>query len=505
MSNQNFYLQLKQGWQSSADKPFITGPGIDSITYAEGDAATERLSVLFKTMGLAPGDRILTRTAKSPMALMVYLACLRSGLIYVPVNPACTRDELAYFIGDTSPSLFIGDQEHAEFVAAQFSLLTRTLDAQGNGSLTDESQKVQLTDEQDILIHESQADDIAVLIYTSGTTGAPKGAMLSHGNLAANASVLYESWGWSGDDVLLHCLPIFHVHGLFVATHLAMLGGSTLIFLPGFNAPTVLDLLPKATVFMGVPTYYTRLLQVAGLDQNACAGMRLFVSGSAPLLEETFHAFQQRTGHTILERYGMSETGMLVSNPLKGERLAGTVGYALDGVQTRICDEQGQEVTRGDIGVLQVKGPNVFSGYWGKPELNASEFQDGYFITGDLVSQQPDGRLAIVGRNKDMIISGGLNVYPKEIETILDTQPGVQESAVFGIPHPDFGEGVVAAVVPASGSTVDTDTLLATAREHLAGYKLPKSIVLVDTLPRNTMGKVQKNRLREQFGQLFQP
>ena len=496
MVNGNFYARLHPGIQQAGNKAFLVPPEGNPVSYAEADRLSARLANLFAARGVGPGDRILVRAAKSPLSLMVYLACLRSGIIHVPVNPACTPEELAYFDGDAAPALFIGDPDSA----GRAGPAALTLDADGQGTLAAEA----AAQSADHAVANSQDSDIAVMIYTSGTTGAPKGAMLSHGNLASNATTLYASWGWSPQDVLLHCLPIFHVHGLFVATHLALLGTSTMLFLPKFDNNAVIEQLPGATVFMGVPTYYNRLLQDPGFGRDCCANMRLFISGSAPLLPETFKAFRERTGHTILERYGMSETGMLASNPLEGERVAGTVGYPLDGVMVRVCDEAGRPVATGEVGVLQVKGPNVFSGYWHKPELNASEFQDGYFITGDLVEVAADGRISIVGRNKDMIISGGLNVYPKEIENVLDARPGIRESAVFGVAHPDFGEAVVAAVVPENGASIDTDALILACREHLAAYKTPKAIVVLDDLPRNTMGKVQKNRLREQYAGLFQ-
>ena len=499
MTNDNFYALLQPRLITAGNKAFVVNPGAATITYLEADALSARLANLFADRGLKPGDRILTRSGKSAMALMVYLACLRSGIIYVPVNPSCTADELDYFLGDTNPGLFIGDMDTCAMVSKKYGMNTLSLDDDGQGSLVTEADAMP----SEHSVAGNAAGDIAVLIYTSGTTGVPKGAMLSHGNLWSNAQTLYECWGWSKEDVLLHCLPIFHVHGLFVATHLALLGTSTMVFLPRFDTAEVLAHLPEVTVFMGVPTYYTRLLAEPVFGQACCQSMRLFVSGSAPLLSETFREFEQRTGHTILERYGMSETGMLVSNPLSGERLAGTVGYPLPGVQTRVRDENGQPVANDEIGVLQVKGPNVFSGYWNKPQLNDSEFQDGYFITGDLVEVAEDGRIAIVGRNKDMIISGGLNVYPKEIENVLDRLPGVKESAVFGVSHPDFGEGVVAAIVPESGAAPDHEALLKACREHLAGYKTPKHLVEVDALPRNTMGKVQKNRLRDQYADIF--
>jgi malonyl-CoA/methylmalonyl-CoA synthetase len=500
MANHNIYFHLREAFISSASKPFLTGPDFVALSYRQCDELTGQLANLMADKGLTVGDRVLTRSVKSPMALMHYLACLRSGVIYVPVNPACTGDELDYFLADAKPSLFIGDDDHCARVSKSHGIQSLSLDENGQGTMVDAAQALPFDHD----IAENQADDVAVLIYTSGTTGVPKGAMLSHDNLLANARTLYTAWDWSGDDVLLHCLPIFHVHGLFVATHLAMLGASTMLFLPRFDPDLVLDYFSDATVFMGVPTYYTRLLQDARLDTATCQHFRLFISGSAPLLAETFQAFREKTGHTILERYGMSETGMLVSNQLKGERLAGTVGYPLPGLETRIRDEAGNSVEQGDIGILQVKGANVFNGYWGKPELNRSEFQDSYFITGDMVQEAPDGRITLVGRSKDLVISGGLNIYPKEIESVLDLQPGILETAVFGIPHPDFGEGLVAAVVPEDGAVLDTDALLTACREKLAAYKSPKSIVLLNELPRNSMGKIQKNRLREQYAGLFQ-
>lgn len=499
MTNHNFYALVQPGMQQAGTKAFLQGPDTIALSYTEGDQLAARMANLLSEAGLVPGDRVLAKTAKSPMALLLYLACLRSGVIYVPANPACTRDELDYFLADAEPALFVGDEQACAQAGATPGLQCHTMGNAGQGTLA--TLAASLPAEH--ITAENAADDIAVMIYTSGTTGAPKGAMLSHGNLLANAQTLYTSWGWSPEDVLLHCLPIFHVHGLFVATHLALLGTSSMIFLPRFNTDNVVSRLGQATVFMGVPTYYTRLLQDARLSKDACANIRLFISGSAPLLEETFNAFRERTGHTILERYGMSETGMLTSNPLEGERVAGTVGFPLTGVEIRIRNEQGRPVAADDVGILQVKGPNVFSGYWGKPKLNQCEFQDGYFITGDLVRQAPDGRLSIVGRSKDMVISGGLNVYPKEIESVLDRQPGINESAVFGVPHPDFGEAVVAAVVPLPGASLEADTLLAACREELAGYKLPKHLVILEALPRNTMGKVQKSRLREECAGLF--
>lgn len=349
-----------------------------------------------------------------------------------------------------------------------------------------------------------EADDTAVILYTSGTTGKPKGAMLSHGNLDSNARSLFEIWGWQKDDVLIHALPIFHIHGLFVALHLSLLGGTSMLFLSRFDAEQLIQLLPQATVLMGVPTFYTRLLKQEALNPELCKNMRLFVSGSAPLLEETFSAFAERSGHRILERYGMSETGMLMSNPLDGERIPGTVGFALPKVSYRVCDDEGNEVSPGSIGTLHVKGPNVFKGYWRNPEKTRQEFNEGYFITGDMVKEGSDGRISIVGRNKDLIISGGYNVYPKEVELVMDEFADVSESAVIGVNHPDFGEAVVAVIVPANpDQQVDEQNMISALKDQLASYKVPKKILIKNELPRNTMGKVQKNLLRDEYGKLF--
>ena len=434
---------------------------------------------------------------------MLYLACLRSGAIYVPLNSAYTNEELDYFIQDTEPALFVCDPAQSEMLTPLFARhnIPTILELAENdsGSLSDRLLG-QPTVHQAVPV---DADDIAVIIYTSGTTGKPKGAMLSHGNLSSNALSLYELWDWQSDDVLIHALPIFHVHGLFVALHLALLGGSSMLFLTRFNVEQILDLIPQASVLMGVPTFYTRLLQQDALTPELCKNMRLFISGSAPLLEETFNEFAARSGHRILERYGMSETGMLMSNPLHGDRVPGSVGFALPDVSYRVCDDEGNELDAGSIGTLQVKGPNVFNGYWRNPEKTRQEFASGYFITGDLVKIDEQGRASIVGRNKDLIISGGYNVYPKEIELVLDEQELVQESAVIGVPHPDFGEAVVAVLVPTSGEKPDPQALINSLKSQLASYKVPKKIVVIKELPRNTMGKVQKNLLRDEFSRLF--
>ncbi|MEE4378594.1 MAG: AMP-binding protein, partial [Candidatus Competibacteraceae bacterium] len=457
--------------------------------------------VLSSELGIAKGERVAVQVEKSPQALFLYLACLRAGLIYFPLNTAYPRAELDYFLGDAEPQVFICAPQTLpmaqELAIARNVPHVYTLDADGSGSWTERCQSAQTAFDTVVC----QADDTATLLYTSGTTGRPKGAMLSHGNLAANSLTLHHAWGWQDGDVLLHALPLFHAHGLFVACHCALLNGSSMLFLPKFEARALMNWLPQATVFMGVPTYYTRLLAEADFGRQHCANMRLFISGSAPLLEQTFTAFQERTGHTILERYGMTETVMNISNPLNGPRHAGTVGLPLPGVSIRIIDDQGNDVDVGHIGRLLVKGDNVFKAYWRRPEKTAEEFTtDGYFITGDLALRDEDGYITLVGRSKDLIITGGYNVYPKEVERCIDLLDGVIESAVIGVPHNDYGEAVVAVVVKDKDRADVTDESLRVALEtQLGGYKIPKRIIFTAELPRNAMGKVLKNVLRDEY------
>ncbi len=502
-TNANFFLTLQESFKKAGSKACIDGPDFPRLTYSELEELSAQASNLLSSLGLKAGSRVVVQAPKSPTLLALYLACMRSGVIYVPLNNAYTHDELDYFIQDTTPSLFVcstdSKDELTELFIKHSIPSTLDLDEQGGGSLYDcfkdlpsEHEPVQV-----------DSDDVAVIIYTSGTTGKSKGAMLTHSNLSSNALNLYELWHWQEDDVLIHALPVFHVHGLFVALHLALLGGSTMLFLSRFDVKQTLELIPQATVLMGVPTFYTRLLQEPALTPEYCKNMRLFVSGSAPLLAETFTSFEERSGLRILERYGMSETGMLISNPYAGERLPGTVGYALPGVSYRVCGSDGEELEAGSIGTLQVQGPNVFNGYWRNPEKTREEFSDGFFITGDLVKEENDGRISIVGRNKDLIISGGFNVYPKEVELALDELEGVLESAVVGVPHPDFGEAVIGVIVPIKDQNPDADALIGLMKERLASYKVPKRIISMSELPRNTMGKVQKNLLREEFAGLF--
>ena len=463
----NLYDLLAAGFPADRARPaFLLSDGAQ-VSYGDLEAVTARVAGHLVARGVAPGDRVGLQAEKSVAGVVIYLATLKAGGVFLPLNAAYTASEVDYFIKDAEPRVFITDAEGFVTAAASAMPLAATVPR--------------------------AAGDLASIIYTSGTTGRSKGAMLSHGNLAANAVALREIWGFTPDDVLLHALPIFHVHGLFVALHCAFLSGAPMVWLPKFDDAQVLAGLAKSTVMMGVPTFYTRLLANPGFTREAAGRMRLFVCGSAPLLESTFTEFEQRTGLRILERYGMSEAVIITSNPLEGARIAGSVGYPLPGVELRIG---GGEAT----GVIQIRGPSVFSAYWRMPEKTAEEFTaDGFFLTGDVGRQDPDGRVWISGRAKDLIISGGFNVYPKEIELVLDELPGVTESAVVGAPHPDFGEGVVAVVI----GTGDEAAMIAACRERLAAFKAPKRIVFVDELPRNAMGKVQKNLLRERYEALF--
>jgi malonyl-CoA/methylmalonyl-CoA synthetase len=475
------------------------------ITHADFLDTVGQMSNALAALGVAPGDRVAAQVEKSPEALALYAACVKSGVVFLPLNTAYTANELSYFVGDSGAALFVCDPSDVEAltpIADAANCTLRTLGPSGEGSL------MELTRDQspasDVVSRE--ADDLAALLYTSGTTGRSKGAMLTQTNLLSNAQALVEAWRFTERDVLLHALPIFHTHGLFVATNILLLAGGSMIFLPKFDLDIVLRLMPEATSMMGVPTFYTRLLDDDRFTRDIAEDMRLFISGSAPLLAETHMQFEDRTGHRILERYGMTETNMNTSNPYEGERRAGTVGVPLPSVEVKVCDpETGATLPQGEIGVLEVRGPNVFKGYWNMPEKTREELRDdGFFITGDLAQIDADGYVQIVGRGKDLIISGGYNIYPKEIELLLDTLPGVRESAVIGAPHPDFGESVVAVLVPLAGESIDTDAISAAVRETLAGFKRPRVIEVVDELPRNTMGKVQKNQLRDQYAAVFQ-
>ena len=491
----NIYQRFDAAFRAAGDAPALICPGREGRedwSYVRLRDAVDRMAAALTSLGVSPDDRVLVQVEKTPQAVALYLACLKIGAVYAPVNTACTAPEVAYFLADAEPALFVANAPFATAVR------TETLDADGGGSLAALAARTPALGEA----VPRAAADTAAIVYTSGTTGRSKGAMLSHANLASNAETLLACWGWRDDDVLLHALPIFHVHGLFVALHCAFLTGTPTIFLPRFDAAAVLRELPGSTVLMGVPTFYVRLLAESAFDAAACRNMRLFISGSAPLAEQTFAAFEQRTGRRILERYGMSETLMSTSNPLAGERLAGSVGFALPGVAVRIADAAGRPLPTGAIGGIEVRGPNVFKGYWRMPEKTREEFRaDGFFVTGDMGSMEDEGRIRIVGRAKDLVISGGYNVYPKEVETLLDALPGVEESAVIGVPHADFGEAVVAVVV--ADQTVDKACVDAFLKDKLARYKQPKRVIRVAELPRNAMGKVQKNVLRDTCGDVF--
>ena len=467
-------------------------------------AETGRFANALKGLGVKPGDRVAAQVEKSVAAIVLYLATVRAGGVFLPLNTGYTPAEIEYFLGDAEPAVFVCDPARLaslEPVATAIGARTLTLDANGAGTLIEAAARS--TDAFDTV--ERSADDLAALLYTSGTTGRSKGAMLSHGNLASNALALRDTWRYSSDDVLIHALPIFHTHGLFVATNITLFSGATMLFLPRFDADQVFNMLPRATSLMGVPTFYVRLLQDDRLTPEITRHMRLFVSGSAPLLAETHREWQARTGHAILERYGMTETNMNASNPYEGERVAGTVGFPLPGVEIRVTDpESGNELATGEIGMIEVRGPNVFKGYWRMPEKTAAELRDdGYFISGDLGKFDERGYLHIVGRGKDLIITGGYNVYPKEIEAEIDAIPGVAKSAVIGVQHRDFGEGVTAVVVASGKEALTEAAILRSLETRLAKFKLPKRVIFVDGLPRNTMGKVQKNVLRDTYEGLY--
>ncbi|MER8765285.1 MULTISPECIES: malonyl-CoA synthase [unclassified Mesorhizobium] len=475
-----------------------------SISYGEMLARSAQLAHVLSQLGVEAGDRVAVQVEKSPEAIFLYLACLRAGAIFLPLNTAYTLTELDYFFRDAEPRLIVCDPARVTEIGvlAQASgAAVVTLGSKGEGSLTDRASETAM-DFHDVA---RGPDDLAAILYTSGTTGRSKGAMLSHENLASNARVLVDLWRFTAADVLIHALPVFHTHGLFVATNVVLMAGASMLFETKFDPARIVSLLPRATVLMGVPTFYVRLLQQDGLNRQAAKNIRLFISGSAPLLAETHRAWRERTGHAILERYGMTETNMNTSNPYDGERRAGTVGSPLTGVSLRITDpESGETLAKGDVGMIEVRGPNVFCGYWRMPEKTKAEFRDdGFFITGDLGLIDADGYVHIVGRGKDLIISGGYNIYPKEVESEIDALPGVAESAVIGVAHPDFGEGVTAVVVRALGSTISAAGIVEAIAGRLARYKHPKRVIFVDELPRNTMGKVQKNLLREAYKDLY--
>jgi malonyl-CoA/methylmalonyl-CoA synthetase len=500
----NLFSELKSHWKDGRKTAIETQDG-KRYRFNDVKETTSRLANALNASGVKPGDRVAVQVEKSPEALLLYLACLRAGAAFLPLNTAYTEAELDYFLRDAEPSAFVFRPEKKE---ASFQLCDRagvaarfTLDSKGEGSLTalaaDQSNK--------FIDVPRRPDDLAAILYTSGTTGRSKGAMLTHHNLSSNTHALVETWQFTDTDALLHALPIFHTHGLFVASNVALMSGAKMLFLPKFDPNEVFKFMARATAMMGVPTFYVRLLDDPRLTREATAHMRVFISGSAPLLSETHRVFFERTGHAILERYGMTETGMNTSNPYEGERVPGAVGVPLRGVEVRITEpETGQLLGGDEIGMIEVRGPNVFKGYWRMPEKTKAEFrEDGFFVTGDLGKIDRRGYVHIVGRGKDLVISGGYNVYPKEVESEIDALDGVMESAVIGIPHPDFGEGVVAVVVKGKGSKLQERDVLNSLKRRLANYKLPKRVLFAEDLPRNSMGKVQKNVLRETYGTLF--
>jgi malonyl-CoA/methylmalonyl-CoA synthetase len=503
--NANLYTLFRSRFPQDLDDCWLETDDAKYYSWRDLERGTAKIANLFASLQLPAGSRIAAQVEKSPEALMLYLATVRAGFVYLPLNTAYRASEMEYFIGNATPAVVVCSPKNFGWITQiAFREGTRhvfTLDEphQGRNSGTLLSRAVHHADHFDTVHREP--DDLAAILYTSGTTGRSKGAMLSHDNLASNIRVLQEAWQWQKGDVLLHALPLFHIHGLFVAAHGALMNGSKTIFLSKFDSGSVMRHLSRATVFMGVPTYYVRLLSDPALDHDVCKNIRLFVSGSAPLLTETFETFIEKTGHTILERYGMSETAMLTSNLYQGPRKAGTVGPALPGVSVRVMNQEAQVCGTEEIGDIQVKGPNIFKGYWQMPEKTAEEFtEDGYFKTGDVGRVDADGYVSIVGRSKDLIISGGYNVYPKEIESVIDEMAGVLESAVIGVPHADFGEAVVAVVVMRDGAAVSEAALIDTLKTRIANFKVPKRVHFVAELPRNTMGKVQKNVLREQLG-----
>ena len=474
------------------------------ISYGDLVARAGQMANVLVNSGVKPGDRVAAQTEKSVPGLVLYLATVRAGAVYLPLNTAYTLNELEYFIADAEPSLVVCDPSKAQgigAIAAKVGARVETLGADGRGSLTDAAAKASA----EFATVARADDDLAAILYTSGTTGRSKGAMLTHDNLASNSLTLIDFWRFSDQDILIHALPIYHTHGLFVASNVTLFARASMIFLPKFDPDTIIQLMARATVLMGVPTFYTRLLQSPALTRKSTKHMRLFISGSAPLLADTHREWAARTGHAVLERYGMTETNMNTSNPYHGDRVPGAVGQALPGVTVRVTDpETGKELGREAIGMIEVMGPNVFKGYWRMPEKTKAEFRDdGFFITGDLGKIDSNGYVHILGRGKDLVISGGFNVYPKEIESEIDAMPGVVESAVIGVPHSDFGEGVTAVVVCDKGAHVDETSVLRALDGRLAKFKMPKRVIVVDELPRNAMGKVQKNILRDTYSGIY--
>ena len=491
--NHNLYQRFAENFPANQEMPVLVDDSGVIASYRSMEENSARVAQQLRSMGAVVGDRITVQVEKSVGALWLYLGCLRAGLVFHPLNTAYQANELEYFLGNAEPRIVIGDEKTTPLLLSIAKAHSTVIDI---STLAEEARERP----PEFKTVSSEPNDLAALLYSSGTTGVPKGIMLSHMNLLSNAETLVSAWGFTETDTLLHALPIFHVHGLFVGISCSLMSGSCMYWQNSYIVEAVLNALPKCSVMMGVPTYYTRLLASEAFNRSHTKSVRIFVSGSAPLRPETFHAFEERTGKRILERYGMTETGMNSSNPLAGDRRAGTVGRALPGVEIRITDTNNQIVETNEIGAVQVRGPNVFRGYWKLPNKTAEDFtEDGFFNTGDQGKLDDQDYLSIIGREKDMIISGGLNVYPKEIELLIDEYPGVKESAVFGVDHPDFGEGVVAAVVESHSGKVTETKLIQSIKSQLAGFKVPKTIVFLEELPRNTMGKVQKKQLRDTF------
>ncbi|PYF02350.1 malonyl-CoA/methylmalonyl-CoA synthetase [Rhodopseudomonas faecalis] len=499
----NLFTRLFDGLTDPGKLAIETHDG-GRVSYGDLMQRAGQIANVLVARGVKPGDRVAVQVDKSVAALVLYLATVRAGAVYLPLNTAYTLHELDYFIGDAEPKLVVCDPAKRDGIAALADKIgagVETLDANGEGTIS----AAAATASSEFVTVPRAGTDLAAILYTSGTTGRSKGAMLSHDNLASNSRMLVNFWRFTPDDVLIHALPIYHTHGLFVASNVTLFARASMIFLPKFDPELIIKLMSRATVLMGVPTFYSRLLQSPALTKEAAGAMRLFISGSAPLLADTHREWSARTGHAVLERYGMTETNMTTSNPYDGARVPGAVGPALPGICVRVVDtESGRELPPGEIGMIEVKGPNVFQGYWRMPDKTKAEFRsDGFFITGDLGKIDQDGYVYIVGRGKDLVITGGFNVYPKEVETEIDAIPGVVESAVIGVPHADFGEGVTAVVVRDKGAAVDEATVLGALEGQLAKFKMPKRVLFVDELPRNTMGKVQKNVLRDTYAKLY--
>ena len=503
IANANLFSRLFDGFDDPNRLAIETLDG-QRISYGDLVARAGQMANVLVATGVKPGDRVAAQTEKSVPGLVLYLAAVRTGAVYLPLNTAYTLNELEYFIGDAEPALVVCDPSKADgigAIAAKVGARVLTLGADGKGSLSEAAAKAA----SEFATVERADDDLAAILYTSGTTGRSKGAMLTHDNLASNSLSLVDYWRFTDKDVLIHALPIYHTHGLFVASNVTLFARASMIFLPKFDPELVIQLMARATVLMGVPTFYTRLLHSPALGKQSTSHMRLFISGSAPLLADTHREWADRTGHAVLERYGMTETNMNTSNPYDGNRVPGAVGHALPGVSVRVTDpETGKTLGAETIGMIEVKGPNVFKGYWRMPEKTKAEFRDdGFFITGDLGKIDASGYVHILGRGKDLVISGGFNVYPKEIESEIDALPGVIESAVIGVPHADFGEGVTAVLVCDKGAEVDEASVLKALDGRLAKFKMPKRVIVVDELPRNAMGKVQKNILRDTYAKIY--